>query len=233
MTLTQMHERLRLELLRRIQRGSLSVSLLSRQTGFGQSHISNYLRGRRGLSLESMDRVLTAQGMLAADLLPASAARTDTPEGEGHSVPVVSYATALFEPYVRSVAIQAMLRLPPGLLDGTRARTSGRRASWQRFVAVSVSAAEAEAMDPVVMPKATVLLDRHYNSLAPYRSYRRNLYAVQYEGHLKLRYLELVSGRLLLRPHNRVCRVDLIELGDDQSPGDFIAGRAALILNEL
>ncbi len=57
MNFTQMHERLRLELLRRMQRGSLSVSLLARETGFGQPHLSNFLRGRRRLSLEAMDRI--------------------------------------------------------------------------------------------------------------------------------------------------------------------------------
>ena len=46
MNFTQMHERLRLELLRRIQRGTVSVSLLARQTGLGQSHLSNFLRSR-------------------------------------------------------------------------------------------------------------------------------------------------------------------------------------------
>src|SRR5579863_10212162 len=70
MNFLQMHERLRLELLRRIQRGTLSVSLLARQTGFGQSHISNFLRSRRQLSLEALDRVLIAQHMTAGDLLP-------------------------------------------------------------------------------------------------------------------------------------------------------------------
>src|ERR1019366_10591889 len=69
MNFTQMHERLRLELLRRIQRGTLSVSLLARQTGFGQSHLSNFLNTRRKLSLDAMDRILTAQHMAAADLL--------------------------------------------------------------------------------------------------------------------------------------------------------------------
>jgi len=233
MTFTQMHERLRLELLRRIQRGSLSVSLLARQTELGQSHISNFLHSRRHLSLESMDRVVEAQRILTADLLPADAMRMEWPDSEGHSVPVVSHNTALFEPYVRTTAIQTMLRLPIGLLDGTKARASAKRRAWQRFVAVSISAADAEAMKPVVMPKATVLLDRHYNSLAPYRSDRPNLYAVQYEGHLKLRYLDFVLSRLVLRPHNAVCPIDLIELGEDDSPGDLIAGRAALILNEL
>ena len=71
MNFTQMHERLRLELLRRIQRGTLSVSLLARQTGFGQSHISNFLNSRRQLSLEAIDRLLAAQHLTAIDLLPA------------------------------------------------------------------------------------------------------------------------------------------------------------------
>ena len=66
MNFTQMHERLRLELLRRIQRGTLSVSLLARQTGFGQPHLSNFLHSRRQLSLEGMDRLLAAQHLAAA-----------------------------------------------------------------------------------------------------------------------------------------------------------------------
>ena len=72
MNFTQMHERLRLELLRRIQRGTLSVSLLARQTGFGQPHLSNFLHSRRQLSLEAMDRILAAQHLTAADLLPGT-----------------------------------------------------------------------------------------------------------------------------------------------------------------
>src|ERR1700690_1978487 len=72
MNFTQLHEHLRLELLRRIQRGSLSVSLLARETGFGQSHLSNFLHKKRQLSLAAMDRILDAQHMAAGDLLPAN-----------------------------------------------------------------------------------------------------------------------------------------------------------------
>ena len=71
MNFTQMHERLRLELLRRIQRGTVSVSLLGRQSGFGQAHLSNFLHGRRQLSLDAMDRILAAQHLTVADLLPS------------------------------------------------------------------------------------------------------------------------------------------------------------------
>src|ERR1700746_2043767 len=69
MNFTQMQDRLRVELLRRIQRGTLSVSLLARQTGFGKSHLSNFLHARRQLSLEGIDRMLAAQHMAAEDLV--------------------------------------------------------------------------------------------------------------------------------------------------------------------
>ena len=96
MNFSQMHERLRLELLRRIQRGTVSVSLLARQTGFGQAHLSNFLHSRRQLSLEAMDRVLAAQRLTVADLLPALPRGGFWPEDESAgAVPVVSHATAL------------------------------------------------------------------------------------------------------------------------------------------
>ncbi len=238
MNFTQMHERLRLELLRRIQRGTLSVSLLARQTGFGQSHLSNFLHGRRQLSLEAMDRILAAQQMSAADLMPAQARRLDLrldlPSSEEHgTVPVVSHATAMFEPQVRPSAVQSLLHLPAGLLRSARSRAAHNRRAWQRFVAVAVSAEEALPMEPLVLPGAFVLLDRHYNSLAGYRPSRPNLYAVRHEARLKLRYADYQLNRLVLRPHSLVFPVELLEMEANEAPNDLIVGRVALILNEL
>src|SRR6185437_415067 len=99
MNLTQMQERLRMELLRRIQRGSVSISLLARQTGFAQAHISNFLRGHRHLSLHAMDRILQAQHMVASDLLiPTRVTTSGGPGIERDSIPIISHAAALFEP---------------------------------------------------------------------------------------------------------------------------------------
>ena len=233
MNFTQMHERLRLELLRRIQRGTLSVSLLARQTGFGQSHISNFLHSRRQLSLEALDRILTAQHMDAGDLLPAAfQTGAGTPDGENSMVPVVSHAAAIFEPFIRPAAVQTMLHLPAGLLQSIRTRASNPRRAWQRFVAVRISASDALPMEPLVLPEAITLIDRHYNSLLPYRPNRPNLYAVRQGSHLALRYVDFVSNRLVLRPHAIAFPVDLIEVEPGESPSDLIAGRIALILNE-
>jgi transcriptional regulator with XRE-family HTH domain len=232
MNLTQMHERLRLELLRRIQRGTLSVSLLARQSGFGQSHLSNFLHSRRQLSLEAMDRILAAQHMAAADLLPDNFNSLQT-NHKPSEVPVVSYSAALYEPYIRPTAVHTMLRLPDGLLESTRARSSKQRKAWQRFVAICIASAEALPMDPLVLPDAIVLVDRHYNSLMPYRPDRPNVYVVRHETRLALRYLDFTSSRLVLRPHNITCPVDLIEVGPGESPNDLITGRVVLIVNEL
>ena len=233
MNFTQMHERLRLELLRRIQRGTLSVSLLARQTGFGQSHLSNFLHGRRQLSLEAMDRILAAQQMVASDLLPAQGRRLEYHNAEeSGTVPIVAHTTALFEPHVRPSAVQSLLYLPASVLRATRARTAHQRRAWQRFVAVAISAEDALAMEPLVLPNAVVLLDRHYNSLAPYRSNRLNLYAVRHETSLKLRYVDFQLNRLVLRPHSIAFPAELVEVGADEAPNDLIVGRVALILNE-
>jgi hypothetical protein len=236
MNFTQMHERLRLELLRRIQRGTVSVSLLARQTGFGQAHLSNFLHSRRQLSLEAMDRILAAQHLAAGDLLPASyqgvgQGQVGTGEESG-GVPIVSHAAALFEPFIRPSVVQSVLHLPTGMLETIRTRVSSARRAWQRFVAVRIPSADALPMEPLILPDAIALLDRHYTSLMPYRPNRPNVYAVRHGSHLTLRYVDFLSGRLVLRPHNITFPVALIEMGTDESPGDLIAGRVALILNE-
>jgi hypothetical protein len=234
MNFSQMHERLRVELLRRIERGTLSISLLSRQTGFGTSHLSNFLRCRRQLSLEGLDRMLATQHMTCEDLLQlgAHAGPTTDPEEAG-SVPVVSHSSALFEPYIRPSAVQMMLRLPAGSLRSLRPRAVASRRSWQRFVAIRIAHADALPMDPLLFPNALAVIDRHYNLLASYRAGRPNLYAIRNGAHLTLRYADFVARRLVLRPLNMGFPVDLIEIRPEGSPSEFIAGRVVLTINEL
>lgn len=234
MNLTQMHERLRTELLRRIQRGSLSISLLSRQTGLGKSHLSNFLHSRRRLSLEGIDRMLAAQHMSAEDLLELGAAGAIAHDyGDISSVPVVSHAAALFEPVIRSGAVQMLLHLPPGFIGRIKPRTVASRRFWQRFVAIRVSPSDALPMDPLLMPNALAVIDRHYNSLIPYRVGRPNLYAVRDGARLALRHADFAANRLVVRPLSSAFPINLIEIGPEASPGEFIAGRVVLVLNEV
>jgi hypothetical protein len=234
MNFTQMHERLRLELLRRIQRGTVSVSLLGRQTGFGQAHLSNFLHRKRQLSLEAMDRILTAQHLTVADLLPSAQQLTPEPGGiDVRAVPVVSHAVALFEPVIRPSAIQSLLYLPAVVVESVHSRASGSRRAWERFVAVRVPAVDAPAMDPLLLPEAITLIDRHYNSLLPYRPNRANLYAVREGPDLTFRYVDFLSSRLVLRPHNLAYPVSLIDVDPGESPYELLVGRIAMILSEV
>jgi hypothetical protein len=234
MDLSQIHERLRLEMLRRIQRGTLSVSLLARQTGFGQPHVSNFLRGRRQLSLGGMDRILSAQRLTAADLLPVLARTEGAPDTEEDgAVPLVTDAAALFERNIRPSAVMQMLHFPAALLASIQPRATSARRAWQRFVAVRVDLADAPAMEPLLQLEAVAVLDRHYNSFVPYRADRPNIYAVRQDAHLKLRYVEFVLDRLVLRPHNNTFPVELIDAGDWESPRDLLTGRVALVVNGL
>lgn len=234
MNFTQMQERLRLELLRRIQRGTLTVSLLSRQTGYAPAHLSNFLHGKRQLSIEALDRILAAQHLTAQDLAPPASHSGRFPmEVERDSVPVVSHAVALFEPLIRPSSVLSMLHLPSGALHSIHPRSTPSRHAWQRFVAVRIPSADALAMDPLILPEAVVLIDRHFTSLAAYRPGRPNVYAVRHGAHLRMRYADFLHNRLVLRPFNLVFPVELIEIAPGETPNDLIAGRAALILNEL
>jgi hypothetical protein len=235
MNFTQMHECLRVELRRRIERGTLSISLLARQTGFGMSHLSNFLHSRRQLSLEGLDRMLATQHMACEDLLElgAHAGPGSSADEEACMVPVVSHNSALFEPYIRPSAVQMILHLPAGALRSLKPKAVATRRSWQRFVAVRIAHSDALPMDPLLFPDALAVIDRHYNVLAPYRTGRPNLYAVRNGAHLTLRYVDFAEARLVLRPLNLSFPVDLIEIGPDASPGEYIAGRVVLTINEL
>jgi hypothetical protein len=129
--------------------------------------------------------------------------------------------------------VQLILHLPSGTLHSVRARPTRTRRTWQRYVAVRISSTDALPMEPLVLPEALAVIDRHYNSLVPYRPNRPNLYAVRDGAHLTLRYADFLATRLVLRPLNIAFPVDLLEVGQEDSPSELIAGRVALIINEL
>jgi hypothetical protein len=178
--------------------------------------------------------MLTAQHIAAEDLLRLNGHqhRLDQSE-ESDSVPVVSHMTALFEPYIRPNAIETMLKVPADALHLLKARPVASRRAWQRFVAVRIPQAVARPMEPLLLPDSLAVIDRHYNSLIPYRANRPNLYAVRDGAHLAMRYVDSSATRLVLRPLSIAFPVGLIEIEPQASPGEYIAGRVVLTLNEI
>jgi hypothetical protein len=238
MNVSQLHERLRREISRRIERGVLTGTLLARQTGLQPSHISNFLHRKRKLSLAAFDRVLAAQMLSIEDLLPPEFSRHLAPAPEisdsrFDSVPIVSQATAAHSPTASPRTTIDVLHLPSGILEQLRPRRAVIRRDWQRFFAVRVTPAQALPMAPVLVPHAIVVLDRHYNSLAPYQPSRPNLYAVSVGSSLSFRYVGFDADRLILRPHALDHAVELLNVGPNESPSDFIVGRVCVCIFEI
>ena len=88
-------------------------------------------------------------------------------------------------------------------------------------------------MEPLLLPDTLAVSDRHYNLLIPYRANRPNLYAVRDGAHLSLRYVDFIATRLVLRPLSLAFPVDLIEIDSEGSPGEYIAARVVLTVNEV
>jgi len=234
MNFQELHELLRLELVRRIERGSLTGRRLASQTGFQQAHISNFLNGRRSLSLEGLDRVLAAQHLTVDQLLPVELAAAVVPLAEPmETVPVVSPSAAMDEARVTEASVIETVQVPASRLYDNRARSAGKRAHWQRFVAVRADAQQTAAMEPLLPPGAIAVLDRHYNSLAPYRAQQPTLYAVRCGAALLLRYVEFNEGRLILRPYSREFPVQLLAPSAHESPTDYLVGRVCMVFSEL
>ena len=236
MDFAQIEDRVRLELLRRIERGTLSVSLLARQTGLGQPHVSNFLRLRRQLSHRALDKILAAQRLDLADVMPARREGFESllgaPSTEIARIPLVSQSAAMFEPHIRPGGVQRLIPFAGLTVGGFLARCGSARRQWERFVAVRISAEEAQPMEPEVRGRAIVLLDRHYTSLKFYREAERNLYGIRAGAGMVVRYVEFAANRLILRPRRLEFGLESIEVEGEETASSLVVGRVVVVVNE-
>jgi transcriptional regulator with XRE-family HTH domain len=240
MNFSQLQERVRTELLRRIERGTVSVSLLARQTGLGQPHLSNFLHARRSLSFAALDKILAAQHLTVADLIPERRHARDLvlPDQQPDLVDIliVNPQVALHEPFPRASSARGILPVLSSFLTALKPDAKATRLQWDRYVVIRLPEGDAAPMHPLVTPSSLLLLDRHSNVLRSHRSSDAqaepppNLYAVRDNADLKVRYASLQRGRILLRPHNLTFPVELPEPDAGETYHDLIAGRIALIL---
>ncbi len=225
-----LQERLRRLLRAQVDAGQLTGMKLARMTGFQQAHISNFLNRKRALSLEAMDRVLGVLHLSVLDLLDADevnrrATLLSPGDDEFENVGLVEGAIAAGQPTITSENVREILKFKKTFLRRLRAEPASPRDDWQRFVMVKVDARDGMSMYPRLLPGATLLLDRHYNSLKPYRRGERNMYAVRMQGGCTVKYVELTDGHLVLRPHNQAYPVAVIAVEEGKTYADCIVGR--------
>jgi len=230
MKFRMLQENLRKTLWEYIDAGELTGLRLAEQTGFKQAHISNFLNRKRGLSLEGMDKVLNVQHLSVLDLIdPAEVNKRASilPPGEDEfeNVVVADPHIAASEALIMSMHVKEILKFKKSFLKRLKEEVEGDRRGWERFVIIKADAQGGASMYPRTMPGATLLLDRHYNSLTPYRKGESNIYAIRKDGSCVISYVETADGHLILRPHNPAYPIEVITMEDGQKPGDYIVGR--------
>lgn len=229
-----LQDNLRKTLWHRIEEGDLTGIRLAEQTGFRQAHISNFLNRKRGLSLEGMDKVLNVQHLSVLDLLDPNeinkrASILPPPDDEFSNVLLVEGAVAATQPLIMKMSVKDILKFKKSFLRKLRPEMEGNRDSWERFVLIKVDAREGMSMYPRLLPGATVLLDRHYNSLKPYRKGESNMYAVNKDGACTVKYVELGANHLILRPHNQAYPVEVLPVEEGKHISDYLIGRVCYV----
>ena len=106
------------------------------------------------------------------------------------------------------------------------------RGNWQRFVLMKADKDSGMAMRPRLAAGATLLIDRHYNSLGSYRRGEPNLYVVKSGAAWPVRYVELQGSQLTLRPENQDYALGYVQLGKGETYADYVVGRVAYIALE-
>jgi hypothetical protein len=229
-----LQENLRKALWDRIEEGELTGLGLARETGFKQAHISNFLNRNRGLSVEGMDKVLGVQRLSVLDLLDPDEinkrASIVPPSEDGfQNVLQVEGSVAASQPLIMSMKVKDILKFKKSFLRKLRPEMEGTRENWERFVVIRPDGREGMSMYPRLLPGATVLIDRHYNSLKPYRKGESNMYAVARHGDCAVKYVEVAGNHMVLRPHNQAYPVEVMAMDHGRKVHDYLIGRICYV----
>ena len=233
MNFKSLQDKLRTILWRKMNNGGMTGMALAEEAGLGQAHMSNFLNGRRGLSLEAMDRVLATQSLTIFDLLePAQIDRhagiPSCDDAEFVTVPLVDAQIAASADRINRWVVREKVNFSANFLTGLRSLCEPARAHWERFVALRVDARNGMSMFPRLLPGAIILVDRHYHGLKPYRRGESTMFVVRTPGSgCVIRYIEMVGQSVMLRPHNTAYPLEMLPLARRHVVSYFIVGRVA------
>lgn len=227
MNLQDLQDQLRAHIRARIGRGELSGVSLARAADFPQGHLSNFLNARRGLSLESMDRLLATLDIGVLDLVYAK----DIQErfvlpgaAEGvEKIAVVSAENAALARFAPDQILETR-SFNKSFLRRLKPRSAEDRRDWLRFVLIKLDLKGARQFS-FGTSAAVLLIDRHYSSLQPYRRLQPNIYAVSFDGRCLLGYVSVLDDYLVLRPRDPRQEVEMLRIERGRSYSEYIVGR--------
>ncbi len=227
MNLQDLQDQLRTHIRARIARGELTGVSLARAADFPQGHLSNFLNARRGLSLESMDRLLETLDIGVLDLLDAKDIhqRFVLPgAAEGvEKIAVVSAENAALARFAPDQILETR-SFNQSFLRKLKPRSAEDRRDWLRFVLIRM-AVKGTNLFPSRTSAAILLIDRHYSSLQPYRRLQPNVYAVSFGGRCVMGYVSVFDDYLVLRPRDSQQEVEMLRIERGRSYSEYIVGR--------
>lgn len=234
MLTADLHESLRQHVLAIIKSRQITQRALAELIGMKQAHISNFVNGRRGLSIDAMDTILKVLGLDVTTLI-AMSGQTLSPKDCStalESVPLVEQRAAMKSTFGKN-EILGKLGFTKVLLRRLKADRPEKRTDWVRFIAIMADAALAAPMRPRFTNGSVLLVDRHYCSLAGHEKDEPNLYLIRKEQTLMVRWIEVQGSNLCLRPESSEYPLDFIYI-DRKNPLTFcIVGRVVQITTEL
>lgn len=234
MLTADLHESLRQHVRATIKSGQVTQRALAELIGMKQAHISNFVHGRRGLSIDGIDAILNVLGLDVTSLVAMSG---QTPSAKScsttiESVPLIEHKAAM-NPAIGKNEILAEIGFAKVLLRRLKADPPEKRTDWVRFIAIRVDTALAAPMHPRLSSDSVLLLDRHHCSLAGYQKGEPNLYMIRKEQSLMVRWIEMQGSNLCLRPDSSECPLDFICINKKNPLTSCIVGRVVHIATEL
>jgi len=225
MTIQDLQDELRSHIRARIGRGELTGSNLARVAALPQGHLSNFLNARRGLSLESMDRLLRALQIGVLDLVGGDELRRRAPRSL-RDVEAVAMVSAENAGLARFAADQVLdtRNFKRSFLRNLRPGIEVDRSDWLRFVVIRLDARNSTGFFPRSIA-TTLLVDRYYNSLEPYRRFHPNLYAVSVGDGCVAAQISVCDNCLMLRPREPRRPIEVVRIAPGRSCFDYIVGR--------
>lgn len=216
-----------------IQSGSLTLKQLAEQTGLSTPYLWLVLHGQKRLSCDGLDRVLDVLDLSILDLIDRQelykrSTIVHRPSAVDHDIPVINDSNLLLMPWIALMHIQDTVKVKAAFLLSLEARPERGHSKWERFVAIRTDVRDT-SMDPYLARGASVVVDRHYNSLQPYRPDRPSMYVIARGPRPYVRFVELSASFLVLRPASLACPVEIVPLGVDCVGLSCIAGRVCFV----
>jgi hypothetical protein len=180
-----------------------------------------------------MDAILNALGINVEQLVAVidqMQVRKESSSATG-SVPLIQHQ-AVMSPIFASDEVLGTVEYPKALLLRLKAEPPDTRKLWVRFFAVKAGKALSAPMNPRLESGSVLLIDRHYCSLAGHRKDEPDLYLIRKEDTLMVRWVEMQSTQLCLRPERNDYPLDFISIDRKNPIESCIVGRVAHIATE-